>query len=90
MWELPTFEEICKLQCRTLHHIPTSARPAFAAVLSSALRSVLHDNTEESWIKLFMLPKCILCSSKHRGWHRKPTSIKHLCELWSNENFEVL
>ena len=89
-WELPTFEEICKLQCRTLHHIPASAKPAFAAVLSSALRSVLYDNTEESWIKLFMLPKCILSSSKRRGRHHKPTSIKYLCELWSNENFEVL
>ena len=42
MWELPTFEEICKHQCQTLHRIP-----AFAAVLSSALRSVLYDNTEE-------------------------------------------
>ena len=90
MWELPTFEEICKFQCRTLHHIPASARPAFAAVLSSALQSVLYDNTEESLIKLFMLPKCILSSSKRRGRHHKPTSIKYLCELWSNENFEVL
>ena len=90
MWELHTFEEICKLQCRTLHHIPASAKPAFAAVLCSALRYVLYDNTEESWIKLFMLPKCILSSSKHRGRHHKPTSIKCLCELWSNENFDVL
>ena len=37
-----------------------------------------------------MLPKCILSSSKRRGGHHKPTSIKYLCELWSNENFEVL
>ena len=81
MWELPTFEEICKQQCRTLHHIPASARPAFAAVLSSALRSVLYDNTEESFIKLFMLPECILSSSKRRGRHQKPTSIKYICEL---------
>ena len=81
MWELPTFEEICKQQCRTLHHIPASARPAFAAVLSSALRSVLYDNTEESLIKLFMLPECILSSSKRRGRHQKPTSIKYICEL---------
>ena len=62
----------------------------FAAVLCSALRSVLYDNTEESWIKLFLLPKCILSSSKRRGRHHKPTFIKYLCELWSNENFEVL
>ena len=41
-------------------------------------------------VKLFMLPKCILSSSKRRGRHHKPTSIKYLCELWFNENFEVL
>ena len=86
-WELPTFEEICKLQWWTLNHVPASAKLAFAAVLGSALRSVLYDNTEESWIKLFMVPKCILYSSKRRGRHHKPTSIKY---LWSNENFEVL
>ena len=85
MWELPTFDEICKLQCRTLNHIPATARPAFSAVLSSALRSVLYDNTEESWIKLFMLHKCILSSSKRRGRHHKHTFVKYLCELWSNE-----
>ena len=90
MWELPTLEKICKIQCWTIHHIPASARPAFAEVLCSALRSVLYDITEESWIKLFMLPKCILSSFKSRGRHHKPTFIKYLCELWSNENFEVL
>ena len=59
--------------------------------MSSALQSVLYDNTEDSWIKLFMLPKYILSSSKRRGRHHKPTtSIQYLCELLSNENFEVL
>ena len=52
---LPTFEDVCKLPCPTIHHVPAKARPALARALSTCLRSILHENTEESWKKLFML-----------------------------------
>ena len=57
---LPTFEEVCQLNHPTLRYIPAKARPAFAKALSSALRDVLLKNTEDAWLKLFMLPKCVL------------------------------
>ena len=57
---LPTFEEVCSLQCATVHHIPQKARPAFARALSETLRAICQLNTEEVWLKLFMLPKCVL------------------------------
>jgi hypothetical protein len=49
--------------------------------LSSALRDVLQRNSEEAWLKLFMLPKCVLSSLKHKGVHNPHTSIESLCNL---------
>eukprot|EP00731_Ephydatia_muelleri_P017009 Em0010g107a len=79
---LPTFEDVCKLPCPTIHHVPAKARPALAQALSTCLRSILHENTEESWKKLFMLPKCLVSSPKRRGRHHKPCSIERLCDQW--------
>eukprot|EP00731_Ephydatia_muelleri_P012305 Em0006g1199a len=87
---LPSFEEVCELHRPTLRFIPSRARPAFARVLSASLRSVLSDNSEEAWLKLFMLPKCVLPSSKRRGRNLKPTSIETLCKLWSDKEFGLL
>mgnify|MGYP003460779833 FL=1 len=87
---LPSFEEVCELHRPTLRFIPSRARPAFARVLSASLRSVLSDNSVEAWLKLFMLPKCVLPSSKRRGRNLKPTSIEALCKLWSDKEFGLL
>ena len=87
---LPSFEDICKLQCNTIRHIPAKSRPAFVLILSSTLRSAFSVNDEISWLKLFVLPKCVLVSSKRRGHHHKPTSIGHLCNLWSQGRFDAL
>ena len=74
---VPTFEDICQLPGYTLRCVPTKARPAFACALSAALRSALLENTEDTWLKLFMLPKCLLLTPKHRGHHHKPISIEY-------------
>ena len=68
---LPTFEEVSHLNLPTLRFIPSKSRLAFAKALSSALRCVISENTEEAWLKLFMLPKCVLPSTKHVGRHEK-------------------
>eukprot|EP00731_Ephydatia_muelleri_P011201 Em0006g95a len=57
---LPTFEEVCQLHHPTLRFVPTKARPAFARALSTALKEVLRHNSEEAWLKLFMLPNTTL------------------------------
>ena len=87
---LPTFEDVCKLPCPTIHHVPAKARPALARALSTCLRSILHENTEESWKKLFMLPKCLVSSPKRRGRHHKPCSIEHLCDQWLKGEYHLL
>ena len=88
--QLPSFEVVWHLHCSTIHHIPAKARPAFAKTLSSTLQDILHTNNEESWLKLFLLPKCVLVSSKRRGRHHKPPSINYLCDLWSKGHFLTL
>ena len=87
---LPAFEEVCRLQCTTIHHIPQKARPSFARALSDTLRSICLSNTEEAWLKLFMLPKCVLRASHRGGRQHKPHSIEELCRLWSDGHLASL
>ena len=49
--------------------------PAFARVLSDVLKSICYENSEEAWLRLFMLPKCVLRVSWSQGdsgiiWNR--------------------
>ena len=87
---LPTFEAICELPVRTVRHIPAKDRQAVALALSSSLRAAVFENTQEAWLKVFMLPKCILFASKHRGRHHKPITIRESCDVWSKGHFDVL
>ena len=89
-YNLPSFADVCQLRCPTLRFVPKKARPFFARALSSSLRSVLDENSEEAWLKLFMLPKCVLPSLKSKGRHLKHTSIKVLCDLWMKKEFSTL
>lgn len=88
--QLPSFQEVCNLRCITIQHIPAKSRPAFAKILSSTLQDILHTNDEIAWLKLFLLPKCVLVSSKRRGRHHKPPSINYLCDLWSKGHLSTL
>ena len=87
---LPKFDSVCKLPGRTVRHIPVKDRLAFALALCSALRSALHDNSEDAWLKVFMLPKCVLLAPKRGGRHHKPVPISHLCAQWSKGEFGAL
>ena len=83
--DLVSFEDVFKLKCATIRHIPAKARPIFAKVLSAALK-----NTEEAWLNLFMLPKCVLLPSRRKGRHHKNSSIISLCKLWLKSEFQAL
>ena len=87
---LPTFEEVCLLNQPTLSFIPSGSRPAFARALSSALRGVFHDSSEDAWLKLFMLPKCVLPSSGHRRKHGRPPPVDTLCNMWIENDLAAL
>lgn len=74
---LPNLEDVFLLNQPTLCFIPSKSRPAFARVLSSVTRNVILENSDEAWLKLFMLPKCVLPSSQRRGLHDKTPLNRH-------------
>ncbi|KAL5479607.1 hypothetical protein EMCRGX_G023154 [Ephydatia muelleri] len=86
---LPSFEDVCLLNQPTLHFVLSKSRPAFARALSSALRCVILENTEEAWLKLFMLPKCVLPSLRRKGRHDKPLPVDILCNMWSDNKGDL-
>ena len=87
---LPSFEEVCQLTLPTLRFVPKKSRPSFAWVPSATMRQELLENSEQAWLKLFMLPKCVLPSRKCRGRHDVPTSANFLCSLRSKNEFGTL
>ena len=50
----------------------------------------MHNNSEDAWLKVFMLPKCLLLAPKRGGCHHKPVPISHLCAQWSKGEFSAL
>ena len=87
---LPSLEVVCELQCPTIRYIPHKARPAFARVLSDVLKSICYENSEEAWLRLFMLSKCVLRASRRGGRHCKHPSIEQLCSLWSQGDSGII
>ena len=88
---LPTFEEVCLLNQPTLRFIPSRSRPAFARALSSALRCVIQENSEDAWLKLFMLPKYVLPShGRRQGRHDTPLPVDALCNMWIDNDLGSL
>ena len=82
--DLPSLSDICYLKFPTIRYIPNKGKPAFARILSATLRAVVTENSVDSWVKLFMLPKCVLPCSKQRGHHNKPIPLEILCDMWSD------
>ena len=65
---LPSFEP-------RITAVPKNARPYFARALSSTLRSILVDSSDEAWNKLFTLPKCVPPSLKSKGRTKSARSL---------------
>ena len=59
--------------------------PIFARALSLMLMFIFVDNSDEAWLKHFMLPKCVLPSLRSKGRHSKHIPIKILCDLWTRK-----
>ena len=73
--------------------VPSKSRPAFARALSSALRCVILENTEEAWLKL---PKCNMWSDNKLGdlWNLARNCIKNHkrggCSTSINQHTKVI
>ena len=75
-----------------MNHVPKKAHNASACLLSDVLSNVADDASEvDSWIKLFMLPRCILFNPpRSRGshsWWGTVRAVKSCIERWKSGEF---
>ena len=52
--QLPSLDEVFQLWLSTLRYVPSKYRPAFARVLSVAIRPVELENTLDAWTKVLL------------------------------------
>lgn len=72
---LPAWTDIQAGQTPTLRHVPPSARPAWAQLLTRTLAAVATYNDERAWLELLMLPQAVLCAPVRGGRrHHKATA----------------
>ena len=94
---LPSLESVLRLRVSTLRHVPKASRDAWAGVLREVCRTVVSDPSNvDSWVKLFMLARCILANPSrggHSHWRdiRKAVNTRltkwragQLSELWDD------
>ena len=72
-----------------MNHVPKKARNAWAGLLSDVLSNVADNASDvDSWIKLFMLPRCILFNPpRSRGshsWWGTVRAVKSRIERWKS------
>ena len=86
---IPSLSQVFDFSLPTLNHVPKKARNAWAGLLSDVLSNVADNASDvDSWIKLFMLPCCILFNPpRSRGshsWWRSVRAIKSHIERWKS------
>ena len=79
---LPSLHDVFTSRRPTLNFVPTQHRQSWGRVLSAELLRVIENNDVESWTRLFMLPKCILCVPVRGGKRKRGPSISDLCNAW--------
>ena len=86
---IPSLSQVFKFSLPTLNHLPKKARNAWAALLSDVLSNVADNASDvDSWIKLFMLLRCILfnppCSRGSHSWWGTVHAVKSRIERWKS------
>ena len=70
---LPSIEEVLKVKVSTLHHVPKGARSLWGSLLATVLDNVTSNpKNNETFVKLFMLPRCILFSPVPTSKNKSP------------------
>ena len=60
---LPSLSSILQMKWPTLQHVPKGCRNDWATLVGNAVMDICHNREDlNQWIKLFMLPKCILAN----------------------------
>ena len=89
----PSFDEIFSKRVPTKAFVPKAAKKVWAQCLLAAIAQVLEFNDELAWAEFFMLPKCVLRTSRRGGKrHRKRSEVetKTLCSRWLEGQRDML
>ena len=95
---LPSIETVLRVRVPTLRHVPKVSRDAWAGVVGDICQKIVSDPTDlGSWVKLFMLARCILANPSRGGrshWRDTQKAVRtriakwragQLSELWDGE-----
>jgi hypothetical protein len=89
---LPSLHEVFSSYCPTVQYVYKEHRQAWGRVLCAALKVVRIENSVSAWIRLLMLPKCVLATKKRAGVRNRGDNlnITQLCERWEKGELEWL
>lgn len=91
---LPSLESVLRVRVSTLRHVPKVARDAWAGVVGEVTQSISFDPTlVDSWVKFFMLAKCILTNPVREGrshWRNTQRLVQARIAQWRAEKVTEL
>ena len=83
---LPSLESVLRLRVSTLRHVPKASRDAWAGVVGDVCRTIVSDpNNVDSWVKFFMLARCILANPSRGGrshWRDTQKAVMSRITKW--------
>ena len=91
---LPQWSSIFSSRSSTLHHVPKGARDAWAGLVYDVFSNINRDpSVTESWLKLFMLPRCILTNptnGAHQTWRETLKVVRARLGKWQSGDISGL
>ena len=83
---LPSLESVLRIRVPTLRHVPKSSRDAWAGVVGDICRTIVSDPLDlGSWVKFFMLARCILANPPRGGrshWRDTQKAVRSRIAKW--------
>ena len=83
---LPSIETVLRVRVPTLRHVPKASRDAWAGVVGDICQTIVSDPTDlGSWVKLFMLARCILANPSRGGrshWRDTQKAVRSRIAKW--------
>ena len=85
--DLPSLDDIAKMNIRTVKYVPRGARELWSQCLTRAIAAVCSNNDLKHWKDFLMISKCILAAPPRQGKAFKDQTlplIKSRAQRWMN------
>ena len=91
---LPSLASIFEQETSTLQHVPKGSRDEWASVVGDVCSTIVADPADMyGWVKLFMLPRCVLASPVRGGrthWRNTVKLVKSCIRRWRAGDYRAL